>query len=264
MIKPIHYITDLAKIAIASIMAAVTVSLNAFLPKNNNTLTINTLYHNDFNVEKQKWIIDLKHYNIEYDEDLFSPIYAQFTVDNIEHFYDDCIKPYVSSQIGDGFVNELDKTVTTRLLFYDKAPYFYQEKGNKVTIYPYGYNSVISYFVPFFKTGNDLNADKGVLFYSNNYTSSMHNGVINNEFTSYLTCNSFSDARKLFEDHINPEAFKVDERNRAITIFAYKTIAETNSDALGKNEIFGFDDNHFIKLMFLNSYVTYIKSNGRS
>ena len=210
-------------------------------------LILNTFYYFNRDESRINWEIDTLDYKVEfinYSENNSSRL--NFSVDNVQGFYNDCIKPYISSSLTEYTIE--DKKV--RLFFYDKAPIYYLENNESILMYAYGTKMGNTYLTPFFQDPDTMNSNYGsevVLDYpSSNMDLQKKDNLFLREIGSYIKLENFNDAKEIFEKHLDPNSFLINSSEKSITVYNYDTIRKENED-----KSYGdFDKNVYAKYTF--------------
>ncbi len=219
-------------------------------------LIFNTFYSLNRDKEKIKWEIDTLDYKVEFlnqSENNSSRLY--FSVDNIQGFYDDCIRPYISSSL----VEYVSGSKKVRLLFYDKSPVYYSEEDDTVLMYAYGSEMGYRFLTPFFQDPNTMSSSHEPVtldYPSSSLSLNKRNYLFLHEINLYVKLENFDDAKSIFEKHLDPNSYLIDSSEKSIVCYLYDAI-EYYYEGDQRFAICGFDKNVYAKYTFNDDSIVF-------
>ena len=214
-----------------------------------NKLIFNTFYRLNRDDSKIHWEIDLLYYKVEfinYSENNSSRL--NFSIDNAQGFYDECISPYISS-----FLTEYTiEGKKVKLFFYDKAPIYYLEDSSAVLMYAYGSTMGYSFLTPFFTPPDVMVNHNDVItleYPSSNMDLTKKDNLFLKEVGRYVKLENFDDAKNIFEKHIDSNSFLINQNEKSITTYSYQPFDYYNDN--GERIVYlDFDKNVYAKYTF--------------
>ena len=224
-------------------------SKNRIINNRIESISLDTFYKYNRDEARIKWEIDTLDYNVKSVNTRDYGYLVSFNVDNPQGFYDDCIKPYISSSLVEYTIN----TQTIRLFFYDKAPIYYTQDENSISLQSYGSElSDYLFLTPFFSKPSDVTRDTETttFYYRSKGSTGLRYDLFGSEVFKYnIKLENFDDAKNLFETHLDPKSYLVNAKEKSITTYAYK-IVEYNYVDDDKRYYYDFDKNVYAKYIF--------------
>ena len=243
-------------LGIASISAGIGVHFHNIKVANETVdkLVLNTFYYSNRDESKRVWEIDTLNYDIKkisiQKSGKYSPPSLTFNIDNPQGFYEDCIKPHISST----FMEYDYYDYKVRLFFYNKAPIYYEEYKDSICISSYGGHILgkDKYFLtPFFEDPTDFLylENPFTLKYPKDSDDEKYQLFTNRQINKNIRLENYNDAKELFVKHLDPDSFLVNDEEKSISIYGYNVAKYLFED--GKDySYWDFIKDEYIKYSF--------------
>ena len=244
-------------LGIASISAGIGVHFHNIKVANETVdkLVLDTFYYSNRDKSKRVWEIDTLNYDIKkisiQKSHKYHPPSLTFNIDNPQGFYEDCIKPHISSTLTEYDYYDDSKV---RLFFYNKTPIYYKEYKDSIYISSYGGHILgkDKYFLtPFFEDPTDfLYSEKSfTLKYPKDSASEKYQLFTDEQINKNIKLENYNDAKELFVKHLDPDSFLVNDEEKSISIYNYDVV-EYFYEGDNRNRYDDFIKDEYVKYSF--------------